>query len=74
MPRASSRSSTRAVFNSSLASVEACDRRRVRVRSKPGAGEPKRQGDRHQSLLCSVVEVALEAAPFGDRGLDDPCS
>ena len=34
--------------------------------------QPEREGERHETLLCAVVQVALEAPPLGVAGFDEP--
>ena len=38
----------------------------------PAARHPERQAQGHQPLLRAVVQIALQAAPRGVAGLDDP--
>ena len=71
MPRASSRSSTRASRASLRGRLDQGLKPRVGS-GGPVAGHPQRQAQRDQPLLGAVVQVALEPAPLGVAGLDDP--
>ena len=47
--------------------------RRARASSSgDGLGQPEVHGERHQVLLRAVMDVALEPAPLGVLGLDEP--
>ena len=72
MPWASSRSSSRAAAVSSPAASQPAGELLVTVGSRGGTREPELVGERQESLLGAVVEVALEPAPLGVAGLDDP--
>ena len=39
---------------------------------EPCLGQPEREGKRHETLLCAVVEVPLEASTGSVAGLHDP--
>ena len=71
MPRASSRSSSRAARSSPSASVSSSP---APLASAPSlrAGELEREPEREQALLGAVVEVAFEPAPLLVAGADDP--
>ena len=47
-------------------------RRQLRIRRRLRTGEPQLVGQREQTLLGAVVEVALEQAPCGVAARDDP--
>ena len=70
MPRASSRSSSRAARSSAVGLGEELGGA-VRLRAELRAGELQREPEREQPLLRAVVEVALEPPPLLVAGADD---
>ena len=72
MPWASSRSSSRAAAVSSPAASSIRASSLVTIGGRAGTREAQVVGQREQPLLGAVVEVALEPAPLGVAGLDDP--
>jgi hypothetical protein len=52
--------------------VQADPRRRVEVVAEPGSGQAQRQGQGHEALLGTVVEVPLHALSLGIAGRDNP--
>ena len=71
IPRASSRSSARARSSSSARLVEEPGQHRVGPRG-PVARLAQLEGERDETLLGTVVEIALDAPPLGVGRLDQP--
>ena len=71
IPRASSRSSSSAGGELGRSARELAARPR-RISFDQGVQEPQAQGERHEPLLGSIVEVALQTPPLDVARLDDP--